>query len=129
MNQISEKDLKEIVKSSQGSGKSFAEFLAEVLKDKLVEIYLGDAYEEVSVDQISTSYPAVFCGKIISAYKECLVLDCLHVSSDKKVQSGRILFINERSIKALTEINGMSTLQDIYWKSLESLRVLALSEK
>ena len=44
-----------------GRGKTYAEFIAEVFKDKFIEIYLSDSYEEVSMEQISQNYPAVFC--------------------------------------------------------------------
>ena len=119
-----EENIKLVIESLKGSGKTFAEFLAEALKDKLIEIYLGDAYEEVSVDQISTSYPAVFCGKVVAAYRECLVINCVFVNDSKKVQIGKLMFINERAIRALNEIDSCGVLQDMLWKSSESLNML-----
>ena len=68
----SEKEIIDAIKLVQGSGKTFAEFLAELFKDKFIEVYVGDAYEDVSTEQISTTYPAVFCGKVVAAYRECL---------------------------------------------------------
>lgn len=115
--------LKSKVEEHRGSGKTFAEFLAEALQDQLVEIYLGDAYEEVSTEQISVSYPAVFCGKIISAYRECLMINTIYVDKNKQVKSGQILFINERAIRALSQIDGDSILEDAFLRSKESLKV------
>lgn len=120
--------LKEMIEKSKGSGKTLAEFLAETLKDKLVEIYLGDSYEEVSVDQISTAYPAVFCGKVVGAYAECLMINCAFVNDSKKVQVGKMLFINERAIRALTQIDGNGVLQDMFWRSNESLNMIKFTE-
>lgn len=129
MSQEKETHIQNIIESLKGSGKSFAEFLTEALKDKLIEIYLGDSYEEVSVDQISTSYPAVFCGKIVGAYRECLIISCLYVDDNKKIKPGHLVFINERSIRALNEIDGTGVLQDMLWKSSESLNMLKYSGK
>lgn len=104
--------------------KTFAEFIAEVFKDKYVEIYLGDTYEDISTEQISTSYPAVFCGKVISAFKECLVLDSFYADKiNKKLKSGNIVFISERAIKALTQIDGEGIMEDMFLRSKESLLV------
>lgn len=119
-----EKYIKNMAETLKGSGKTFAEFLAETLKDKYVEIYLGDSYEEVSTEQISTSYPAVFCGKVVTAYKECLVINCAFINASKKLQHGNLLFINERAIRALNIIDGFGVLQDMFWRSSESTNML-----
>lgn len=101
--------------------KTFAEFISVLLKDKFVEIYMGDSYEEVSVEQISTSYPAVFCGKIVGAFKECLILDSFYNTVTpgkvKEQKMGNLIFINERGIRTLTEIDGQGTVNDLFIKS------------
>lgn len=115
-------ELNELLKNSKElkeSGTTFAEFLSIAFKDKLIEIYLGDSYEDVSTEQVSTSYPAVFCGKVIGAYRECLILDGFHVNKDKHVKYGNTIFINERAIRALTEINGTCALQDMILRSID----------
>lgn len=102
----------------QDRTKTFAEFIVEVYKDKLVEIYLGDSYENISTDQVSVSYPAVFCGKVIGAFKECLILDCSYHNLEKKsISFGHFLFINERSIRALSEANENSNMQGMFLRS------------
>lgn len=126
---MNEDDLKSAVVACRGSGKTFAEFLAETLQDKLVEIYLGDSYEEVSVEQISTSYPAVFCGKIVSAYRECLVINSVYVDKSKTINIGNLVFINERAIRALKQIDGKGVLEDMFLRSKESLDVRDIYRK
>ena len=102
--------------------KTFAEFLAALFKDKYIESYLGDSYEEVSTEQISTSYPAVFCGKVVAAFKECLVLNSVYVDKvSKKIKMGNMLIINERAIRGLTEIDGSGIMEDMFLRSKESL--------
>lgn len=120
---VDEQHIKDIVQNLQGSGKTFAEFLVEVFRDKFVEIYVGDSYEDVSVEQISTTYPAVFCGKVVAAYRECLVINCAYVNRSKQVQLGNLMFISERAIRALNEIDGNGTLEEMMLRSKESLEI------
>ena len=83
-------------------GKTFAEFIATILKDEVIEIYLGDSYEDISTDQITISYPAVFCGKVIAAYKECLIIKCHGKDISGEMSFCKTVFINERAIRALS---------------------------
>ena len=104
--------------------KTLAEFIAMVFQGKFIEIYLGDSYEEVSTEQISTAYPAVFCGKVVCAYRECLVLNSVYVSSvTKKMEMGNLVFINERAIRGLNEIDGNGILEDMFLRSKESFDI------
>lgn len=107
---------------------TFAEFIAILYKDKFVEIYLGDSYEEVSTEQISTAYPAIFCGKVIAAYRECLVISAAYVK-DKKIHLGNMMFINERAIRALNEVDGEGIMEEMFLRSKESLSVKAAFNK
>lgn len=100
--------------------KTLAEFIATVYKDKYVEIYVGDAYEDIKFEQSSQNYPAVFSGKVISAYKECLVIEAIYVAKDKKVQKGALMCLNERAIRCLIELNGDFSIQDMMLRSNET---------
>ena len=62
---------------------TFAELIAKTMKDKVVEVYIGDSYEDIKYDDSTTKYPAVLVGKVVTAYAECLVLNCIYV--DKKL--------------------------------------------
>jgi hypothetical protein len=104
--------------------KTLAEFIAELFKDKFIEIYLGDSYEEISLEQVKVAYPAVFCGKVVAAYRECLVLNCTFVGQDGKLQLGHLMFLNERSIRGLNEVveyNGI--LEDMFLRSKETSKI------
>lgn len=118
--------IKETIAQLQGSGKTFAEFLSVIFKDKFIEVYLGDAYEDVSTEQISTSYPAVLCGKVVAAYRECLIIEAAYVDQSKKMKLGNLLFISERAIRALNEIDGNGILEDMMLRSKESLDIKAV---
>lgn len=88
---ISENDVINMINHLKNENKSFCEFIGEMLKDKLVEVYMGDKYEEVSTEQITTPYPSVFCGKVIAGYKNCLILNCSYIKN-KKSEVGNIVF-------------------------------------
>lgn len=128
---VTEENVHNVIADFNKSGRTqtFAEFIATVFKDKFIEIYLGDSYEEVSTEQISTAYPAVFCGKVIAAYRECLVVSSVYVDNGNKVQLGNLLFISERAIRALNEIDGRGIMEDMFMRSKESLIVPGLFGK
>jgi hypothetical protein len=120
----SEDEIKNLIQdyNTNHRGKTFAEFIAELFDQKYIEIYLGDSYEEVSVEQISTNYPAVFCGKVIGAFKECLIINSVYVDKiSKKMKLGNVMFLNERAIRGLTQIDGTGIIEDMFLRSRESL--------
>lgn len=107
-----------IEKFNETRTKTFAEYVAELLKDKFVEIYLGDSFEEIKLEQNSMSYPAVFCGKVVAGYKECLIVNSFYTNNHNGPKIlGNLIFINERSIRALKEIDGNGTINDLFIKS------------
>jgi len=125
---VSEHEITSTIAKLQGSGKTFAEFLVEIFKDKIIEVYVGDTYEDINTEQVSVSYPAVFCGKLIAAYRECLILNCAFTSG-RHLQFGNIMFINERAIRALNEIDGKGILKDMMLRSEESLDVKEIFDR
>ena len=111
-----------------GRTNTFAEFIADIFKGKFIEIYLNDTYEEVSTEQVSTEYPAVFCGKVIGAYRECLMINSVFIEhardhKNRTAKLGNMVFINERTIKALSEVDGKGTLDDMFLKSMDTLGI------
>lgn len=104
-----------------GRTKTFAEFIAQVFDGKFIEIYLSDSYEEISMEQTSQNYPAVFCGKVVTAYRECLVINSVFINHAREMQLGNLMFLSERAIKAINEIDGKGTLEDMFLRSRESL--------
>lgn len=111
--------------NDEGRVKTLAEFIATIFAGKYIEIYLGDSYEEVSTEQISTAYPAVFCGKVVAAYRECLIINSVFVNDANKMQLGNMMFISERAIIGLNEIDGNGIIEDMFLRSKESLQIKA----
>lgn len=109
--------------NAEGRTKTLAEFIATIFKDKFIEIYLGDSYEEVSMEQTSQAYPAVFCGKVVAAYKECLVLNSVYVNEKRELTLGNLVFVSERAIRGLNEIDGKGTMEEMFLRSSESIEI------
>jgi hypothetical protein len=129
---ISIDDVEQIVTELNSHRKAtFAEFIYSVFKDQYVEVYLGDSYENVNTDQVSTPYPAVFSGKVIGAYRECLVLQGTYIDrKTKTIKHGKQVFINERAIRGLCEVDGQGVMDDIFLRSRDATRLKSLvSEK
>jgi hypothetical protein len=120
---VSEHSVLEIIKKCNADGrtKTLAEFIAEIFLGQFIEIYLSDSYEEVSMEQISQNYPAVFCGKVVGAYRECLVINSVFIDKTHKLQLGNLMFLSERAIKAINEIDGRGIMEDMFLRSKESL--------
>ena len=61
----------------------------------------------------------------MAAYRECLVLEAAYIDKTKKLRLGNLLFISERAIRALNEIDGNGILEDMMLRSKESLDIKA----
>lgn len=109
--------------NNEGRTKTLAEFIADIYKDQFVEIYVGDSYENIEFEQHSLQYPAVFCGKIIGAYKECLVISAAYMHLGKEPAMGKLMFISERAIRTLCPLDGKGTIQDMFLRSKEALDI------
>lgn len=76
--------------------------------------------------KVLTTYPAVFCGKVVAAYRECLIISCVFVNKARHLQLGNMMFISERAIRALNEIDGNGIIEDMMLRSKESLDIKAM---
>ncbi len=122
---VTEKECLDLIAELDSTKRTFAEYISILFKDKLIEIYVGDSYENISLDQQSSQYPAVFCGKVIGAYKECLILSSIYIK-DKQVSLGKLMFINERGIRTLSEVDEKGKLQDLFLSSSDSTKIKKL---
>ena len=103
---------------------SFAELVYKLMKDKLVEVYIGDTYEDLKSQDSTMKVNAVICGIVKGAYGDCLILDCAYVEQNsKKIIFGNIVCLNERSIRTLTEVDNNGSLKDTFISSKEALLI------
>ena len=103
---------------------TMAEFLAKVWKDKVVEIYIGDTYEDLKFEDSTQKSPAILVGKIVAAYAECMILNCAF--SDQRtgdLRFGNIVALNERGIRTITEIDNTGILKDTFINVKDGKRI------
>jgi len=103
--------------------KSFAEKVAEDLKDKLVEILIGESYEELQLDQMSSNYPAVIVGKVLEGFGNVLVLDCAYVEN-RHIRFGKKIYLNDYTIQYLSELDGKCSLEDLLLRAKDTKQIL-----
>jgi hypothetical protein len=103
---------------SSGKDISFAELIAKVWANKVVEIYVGDTYEDIKFEDSTQKYAAVVIGKVITAYAECLVLDCVYTDQrTKEHKFGNLVCLNERAIRTITEVAENGILRETFLNS------------
>jgi hypothetical protein len=116
-----EKRFKDVIaefRSDPTKKRTFAELMARVWEGKIIEVYIGDRYEDVKFDDSTMACPAVLIGKVIDAYGECLVLNCAYIDPASKVlKFGNIVCLNERSVRTITEVDNLGTLRETFLNS------------
>lgn len=94
---------------------TFAELIAQVWGGKVVEVYIGDTAEDIKFDDSTQKCVSVLIGKVITAYAECLILNCAYVEQQTKMpRFGNIVCLNERAIRTITEIDDSGILKDTF---------------
>lgn len=108
--------------------KTYAEAIYDDLKDKTVEMLIGESYEELSLDQMTSHYPAVIVGKVVNAIGQTLVLDCLYVRNRKAV-FGKRVYINDFCIKLISEVDDKCVLEDLLLRGRDTRSINKMQEK
>lgn len=84
---------------------TYVESVAELLKNEVVEVYIGESYESIKLDQSEYNTPAVIICRILGGHKDCLMVQMLHADeNDKKTLSTS--YINGWSIKLIKKVDG-----------------------
>jgi hypothetical protein len=109
--------------SKPGEKLTMAELIAKVWGGKVVEIYIGDTYEDIKLDDSTQKVPAILVGKIVCAYAECIVLNCAHTNARGDLAFGNIVALNERGIRTITEIDSNGILKDTFLNIKDGKRI------
>jgi hypothetical protein len=112
------------LKATPGEKLTMAELLAKVWAGKIVEIYIGDTYEDLKFEDSTQKVPAILVGKIVAAYAECLILNCAF--SDPRTGDlafGNIVALNERGIRTMTEVDHAGVLKDTFLNIKDGKRI------
>jgi hypothetical protein len=107
-----------------GEKLTMAEFIAKIWGDKIVEIYIGDTYEDIKLDDSTCKVPSILVGKIIGAYAECIMLNCAFADQQTgNLAFGNIVALNERGIRTITEIDDVGNLRDTFLNIKDGKRI------
>ena len=115
-----EQDFKQTIQEFKSDSKkhTFAELIAKVWGNKVIEVYIGDTYEDIRYTDSTVKYVSILVGKVVDAYGECLVMNCAYVDqATKKVKYGNIVCLNERSVRTITEVDDTGILKDTFINS------------
>ncbi len=103
---------------------TLAEIVGRTLKGRIVEIYVGDTYEDIKYEDSTTKVVAVVVGRVIDTYAECLILDCAYTDpSTGKLKFGNIVCLNERAIRFLTELDDTGMLRDVFLSTRDGKKI------
>ena len=107
----------EIKKTLQDNlGLTPASFIAKHFDNKCIEVYTGENYDTIVVEQQTQNNPAVFCGKVLGSIGNFIVLDCFS-EGKKQITSGNIVFINMEQVIILKEFELSSPITRTMIKS------------
>lgn len=116
--------------------RSFSDELITKFKGKIVELYIGDQYETLNFEDFSMPQNCTIYGRLIDLLDRFVILDCFYVDpATKQVKSGNQIYINTFQIRAMTEVNGRGSLNDIFLSTSDAIKVrklanaMALKEK
>lgn len=91
--------------------------LLPILRDKLLEISVGDEYEEIILSDHVRKVNGVIYGILKDIVDEFLVVDCYYISKNGDLKHGNIIYINTWAIKAFTQVNSEGCLNDVFLSS------------
>ena len=94
---------------------TYAESISILLKDKLVEIHVGDNYELIKFSDTELNFPCIYIGKVVGALDDCLILNGYKIDKKSKTKSfGNYLYINGFSIKCISEVDDNGAIKDAW---------------
>jgi hypothetical protein len=96
------------------------------LKDELVEICVGDEYEELVMSDTTRKVNGSIFGKCKELIGDFLVLDCYYINKNNELSLGNIIYLNTWQIKAITKVKSNGSLKDIFMSSADSRKMKML---
>lgn len=95
--------------------RKFSDELIQKFKGKVVELYIGDQCETLNFEDFSVPQNCSIFGKLIDVLDRFIIIDCYYFDQKtKKLKTGNHVYINAFQIRAMTEINGAGSLNDIF---------------
>lgn len=93
------------------------------LKGKLLEISIGDEYEELQMSDHVKKVNGVIYGILRDIIDDFLVLDCYYLTAKGELADGNVVYINSWAIKVFTEVKPKGCLNDVLLSSSHTRRM------
>jgi len=86
--------------------------LFPIIKNKLVEIAIGDEYEQVVNNDANINMQSVVVGYPIEIYGDFIAVKTMFLDDKNVIQRDNLIYINSMQIKLITEINSNGSLDN-----------------
>jgi hypothetical protein len=83
------------------------------LQDQLIEICVGDEYEELLTADSTRKVNSVIYGILKDVIDNFFVVDSFYLTKEGKLSSGNILYINSWTVKLITKVKPAGSLNDV----------------
>lgn len=93
------------------------------LKGKLLEISIGDEYEELIMSDHIKKVNGVIYGTLENIIEDFLVINCFFVTKTGVLSDGNIVYLNSWNVKAFTEVNSTGSLNDVFLSSTHTRKM------
>ena|ERR1019366_895381 len=115
---------------SMNNGDNLRKFSDELLnkfKGKILEIYIGDQCETLNFEEYSVPKNCSIFGKLIDVLDRYLILECYYIDPRSKLlRSDLTVYINTFQIRAMTELDGKGSLDDIFTSATDADKIRKL---
>jgi hypothetical protein len=97
------------------------------LKGKVLEISIGDEYEELTLNDHIKKVNGIIYGILEDVVDDFLVVSCYYFDKNGALHKrGNVVYINTWSVKVFTELNSRGCLNDVFLSSEHSRKMKAL---
>jgi len=95
------------------------------LKNELLEVCVGDEYEEILSADSVRKINGVIYGVLKNIVGDFLILDSYRVDKTGKIVSGNIIYINSWAVKMFTKVDSNGSLSDVLLSSSHTRKIKA----
>jgi hypothetical protein len=94
--------------------RKFSDELLSKFKGKVLEIYIGDQSETLNFEDYSIPKNCSIFGRLLEVLDRFVILQCYYIDNAGKIRDDHTVYINTFQIRAMTEVDGKGTLQDVF---------------
>lgn len=97
--------------------------LLETLKGELLEISIGDDYEDIVLSDTTRKVNGVIFGILTDIVDDFLIVDSFFINKNGEVQTGNVIYINTWHVKVFTKVKSNGCLNDVLLSTTHTRRI------